>query len=381
MIPSDFASALMNAQDTKAKILIVDDEVVNRTLLTRILKNQHDLRDVDNAHAAFSILESEPIDLVLLDIMMPRMSGLEALEIMRKTPRMMQVPVILISALSQTGDIVSGLQLGANDYITKPIDVEVVLARVDTQLKLKRMMDLQKHAIAELEAAQHLKDHLLRIASHDLKSPLMNIHLVEMLLRDSLVDDPNSSDLLDMLQNTVYNMNGIIEEFLDMAACQDGQIELQRRAVEAAEIVPRVIEPFNLGASKKAITLAMGSLPGVTYADPSRLIQMLNNLVGNAIKYSPRETTVSVWTEVLTDSVRFHVADQGPGIPEGERDRLFKEFGKSSNIPTGNESSTGLGLWIVKHMVMLHGGTIGVVCPESGGSIFWLELPLFHAPE
>jgi len=226
-----------------------------------------------------------------------------------------------------------------------------------------------------------LKDHLLRIASHDLKSPLMNIHLVEMLLRDSLVDDPNSSDLLDMLQNTVYNMNGIIEEFLDMAACQDGQIELQRRAVEAAEIVPRVIEPFNLGASKKAITLAMGSLPGVTYADPSRLIQMLNNLVGNAIKYSPRETTVSVWTEVLTDSVRFHVADQGPGIPEGERDRLFKEFGKSSNIPTGNESSTGLGLWIVKHMVMLHGGTIGVVCPESGGSIFWLELPLFHAPE
>ena len=211
MIPSDFASALMNAQDTKAKILIVDDEVVNRTLLTRILKNQHDLRDADNAHAAFSILESEPIDLVLLDIMMPRMSGLEALEIMRKTPGMMQVPVILISALSQTGDIVSGLQLGANDYITKPIDVEVVLARVDTQLKLKRMMDLQKHAIAELEAAQHLKDHLLRIASHDLKSPLMNIHLVEMLLRDSLVDDPNSSDLLDMLQNTVYNMNGIIE--------------------------------------------------------------------------------------------------------------------------------------------------------------------------
>lgn len=378
MIPSDFTSTLLNAHESRATILIVDDEVVNRILLTRILKVQHQLVEADNAKLALAILERQSVDLILLDIMMPEMNGLEALTIIRKLPHTSQTPVILISALSQTADIVSGLHLGANDYITKPIDVEVVLARVETQLKLKRMMDLQRRVIAEFEASQQLKDRLLRIASHDLRSPLMNIHMVETLLRDSLADDPEAANLLDMLQNTVFYMNGIIEEFLDVAACQSGRIELQLREVAAHEIVIRVVNEFGVAAGRKDIVFDLGALPGSVYADPSRVAQILNNLVSNAIKYSPRGSTVTLWTEIGDAFTRFCVADQGPGIPENERDRLFTEFGKLSPRPTGNESSTGLGLWIVKHMVLLHNGAVGVDCPAGGGSVFWFDLPVYR---
>lgn len=378
MIPSDFTSALLDTYQNKSRILIVDDEVVNRILLTRILKNQHFLIEAHSGELALAILERESVDLILLDIMMPGMNGLEVLSFIRRAPKMSQTPVVLISALSQTADIVSGLHLGANDYITKPIDVEVVLARVETQLKLKRMVDLQKRVIAELESSQALKDRLLRIASHDLRSPLMNIHMVETLLRDALSDDPEAANLLDMLQSTVFYMNGIIEEFLDVAACQSGRIELQLRPVEIRDIVARVIDEFAMKAARKDISLALGEMSGVVYADPARVVQILNNLVSNAIKYSPRETEVTLWSAAGADFVRFHVGDQGPGIPDNERERLFTEFGKLSPRPTGNESSTGLGLWIVKHMVMLHGGTVGVDCPPSGGSIFWFDLPTYH---
>lgn len=375
MIPSDFSYTTTDVQETQAKILIVDDEIVNRILLKRILKNQHQLFEADRADTALALLEQETIDLILLDIMLPGMNGLETLRHIRSHPATQDTPVVLISALAQNHDIVSGLQLGANDYITKPIDVEVVLARIETQLKLKRMMDLQKRMIREFEASRVLKDRLMRIASHDLRAPLTHINMVETLLRPSLAHDPDALGLLDLLQHTVMQMNGFIEDFLDVAACQNGRISLQLRAVALGELVEPVIEEFSMMAESKGITVQIDPLPGLMHADPARVTQILNNLVSNALKYSPSDTIVRLWSEVTPGFVRFCIADQGPGIPVNERNLLFTEFGKLSPRPTANESSTGLGLWIVKHMVLLHGGQVGVDCPPSGGSVFWFELP------
>ncbi len=379
MVPSDFSFATYDVPETRAKILIVDDEVVNRILLTRILKNQHLLLEADSAATALSILERETVDLILLDVMMPGMNGLETLSLLRSKPATQDTPVVLISALSQTADIVSGLHLGANDYITKPIDVEVVLARIETQLKLKRMTDLQKRMIAEFEASRILKDRLLRIASHDLRAPLTNINMVETLLRPSVAHDEEALGLLDMLQHTVVQMNGFIEDFLDVAACQNGRIALQLRPLLVSDLVAQVVEEFGMIAQCKVITVQLAALAGTVLADPARVTQILSNLVSNAIKYSPGETTITLWSEVKPDFVRVCVADQGPGIPDDERELLFTEFGRLSTRPTGNESSTGLGLWIVKHMALLHGGAVGVDCPETGGSVFWFELPTYHA--
>jgi two-component system, sensor histidine kinase and response regulator len=356
-------------------ILVVDDEADNRRLLNRILSGTARITEAGDGRTALEYLSRESFDLVLLDIMMPDMTGLQVLEIIRGQPSTVDLPVVLISALSDTDDIVRGLQLQANDYIVKPIDIDVVMARVDTQLKLKQTSDLQKQAIAELEAAQQMKDKLLRIASHDLRSPLSNVRMVQILLREYVKDQPEALEILDTLQVTVDKMKGIIEEFLDAPKFQTTGIEIRLGHVEVAEIVAAVAAQYSRMAFDKNIAIQTQDLPGAVVADHARLEQALNNLVTNAIKYSPRDTVISLWSEIRGDRVRINVADQGPGIPIGERDKLFKEFSKLSTRPTAGESSSGLGLWIVRQMVNLQGGEVGVECPLDGGSVFWIELP------
>jgi signal transduction histidine kinase len=239
---------------------------------------------------------------------------------------------------------------------------------------MKDVTDVYRQAIAELEAAQRLKDRLFQIASHDLKSPLGNVAMVETLLRQMYGDDPAAGEILDALKITVRNMKRVIEEFLEMAACQSGGIDVHLEPIPAQAAITEVVSQYTMTAHEKAITLEMGAVPGVVRADRARLQQVLSNLLSNALKYSSPDTTVTLWSEAHQGRVRIHIADQGPGIPADEQGRLFKEFSKLSNKPTGDESSTGLGLWIVKHMMELQNGTVGVECPSDGGSIFWIEL-------
>lgn len=366
----------MQAKFSSPAILVADDEYTNRMLLKRVLGSRYEIAEAEDGWQVLELVVQRSFDLLLLDVMMPGMTGLDVLERLRAEPATADIPVILISALSDNDDIIRGLKMGANDYIPKPIEIDVVSARVDTHIKLKQMTDMYKHTIAQLEAAQQMKDRLFRIASHDLKSPLSNVALAEMLLRQIVPEDPTVIEILDTLRLTTENMNHVITEFLDMAATQSGSIDLHLEPVSVQEIVMEVAAAYTITAQKKEITLMTGDLPGMVLADRARFSQILSNLVSNAIKYSPPHSTVTVWSEISERAVRTCVADQGPGIPEAERQKLFTEFGKLSTRPTAGESSTGLGLWIVKHMATLQGGAVGVECPPEGGSIFWVDLPL-----
>jgi len=371
----DYQSLMAAKTHTLPRILVVDDESVNRLLLQRILRGIGQVIEAENGQQTLDLLARESFDLVLLDIMMPGITGLEVLKIIRKTPATVDLPVILISALSNNDDIMRGLKTEANDYIPKPIDVDVVIARVETQLKLKTMTDTYKQSITELEAAQQLKDRLFGIASHDLKSPLSTLLMGHSLLQEALKDRPETSRVMNIMLSTITKMNEIIEEFLDLAASQSGNIQISLAPVNLDQTILEVIAHYSITAMKKSIQLTAGEIAGVAHADQARLQQVLNNLVSNAIKFSPRESTITLWSEANGDKVRVYVADQGPGIPENEREKLFKEFSKLTPRPTAGESSTGLGLWIVKHMVMLQNGMVGVDCPPEGGSVFWVELP------
>lgn len=370
--------ALMAARQHTPRVLVVDDEAVNRLLLVRILRGMAQVVEAENGQQTLALLERESFDLVLLDIMMPGITGLEVLKIIRATRPASELPVILISALSNNDDIVRGLQTEANDYIPKPIDVDVVLARVETQLKLKAMTDTYRQSIAELEAAQQLKDRLFGIASHDLKSPLSTLLMAHGLLSDALKDRPDTARIMGIVHTTIVKMNEIVEEFLDLAACQSGNIDIKLAPVALEGLLTEVLTHYTVAAARKNIHIDLPQAEGIAHADPARLTQVLNNLVSNAIKFSPRDSTVTLWSEAVNGGVRIFVADQGPGIPENEREKLFKEFSKLTPRPTGGESSTGLGLWIVKHMVLLQGGVVGVDCPPEGGSVFWVNLPAAH---
>ncbi|HLU11144.1 MAG TPA: hybrid sensor histidine kinase/response regulator [Oceanobacillus sp.] len=356
-------------------MLVADDEPSNRLLLQRLFEREFRVICVQNGREALDMLLQAPFDLVLLDVMMPVMNGIEVLQQMRSKPALAELPVILVTALAETRYIVQGLQMGANDYVTKPLETDVLRARVQTQLTMKRLLDERKEHILELEAAHKFQERSFQMASHDLKGPLGNLRMAHTLMRSYMPDDPHAQEIMDMAELTVRNMRTVIEEFLDLAALQSGKIDIQLGEVSVDEVIRELVSQYTLTATEKDI--ALNSLPsGLSVcADKARFSQAFANLVSNALKYSPSGATVTIWAVQEDDRVRVCVADQGPGIPAGERNRLFTQFGKLSPRPTKGESSTGLGLWIVKHLVELQHGCVGVECPEEGGSIFWIELP------
>lgn len=355
-------------------ILVADDDVFNLQLLKRVLQHDYRVTTVSSGELALKALQCDTFDLAVLDVMMGLIGGFDVLEAIRQLPGGADMPVIMLSALSQTQDVVRGLQLGANDYITKPFDVDVVRARVERQLTIRQALAERQAMITHLKDAHEMKDHFLRIATHDLKSPLNNIRLAQYYLRDLVGQDPNAVSALDTIDETVNWMNRLVEDFLDTSLLKSGSAELQLTPVTVEEVLWQVVDQYNSSANRKNITLLFGSTEGVTLADRSRLMQIVANLVSNAIKYSPPNRFVTLSSEVRGDRVRISVADEGPGIPVEEQTGLFKAFGKLSPRPTAGESSSGLGLWIVKELAELHQGAVGIECPPDGGSIFWVEL-------
>ncbi len=361
---------------TAARILVVDDEPANLLLLRRLFEHDCYVACAQSGQDALDHLSHSYFDLVLLDIMMPGMNGLQVLQIIRRNPQTSALPVILISALSDNQDIIQGLELGANDYITKPVDADIVLARAYTQLTLKRLMDERNQTISNLKMMQEIRERFFRIAAHDLKGPLSNIRLASHILRLHTQEMPVAQDTLDALSMSLEKMQEVINDFLDTAAIQTGKLELRLDCVPMERLAWDVFMQYEAAAERKGIRLDSNGVKGAAQMDFARMCQVLANLLSNAIKYSPRDSTVTLASEERDGKLMIYVADQGPGIPEAERSKLFREFSRLSTRPTGGESSTGLGLWIVKHLVELHHGEVGVECPPQGGSVFWVSLPV-----
>lgn len=356
-------------------VLLVDDQPYARLLMKKIIDKNVQVTEASDGQEALEILEHEKIDLILLDIMMPGISGIDVLKLIRKQRSTADLPVIMISALDDNESMAQCFELGANDYIPKPFDFSVASARIRTHLKLKLMTDYQKQVMVELAAAKAMKERLLQIAAHDLKSPLSNVNLAERLLRDIITSDPTVASILDTLRSTVNNMNQVIEDFLEMEAVEGASIAVQLTSIDAHDIIMTVVGQFQYAAESKDIRIEVEDIENQVYADPTRLTQVLSNLISNALKYSPQNTSIRIFSKIVDESVRLYVADSGPGIPANERPKLFKEFTKLSPRPTAGESSTGLGLWIVKHLAQIQGGKVGADFPEDNGSIFWVELP------
>ncbi|HEX2622286.1 MAG TPA: response regulator, partial [Phototrophicaceae bacterium] len=208
-------------------ILAVDDEPANLALLERALCPNYRVIGVSNGYRALELLALAPFDLVLLDIMMADMDGIQTLERIRSNPETADLPVIIISALVDTCSLTRALEKGANDYLTKPIDIEVTRARVQTQTRLKFLEDERKRAFQRLEETQQLKDSFLRIASHDLKGPIHNIRMVASLMQRSASKIPDGMVLLEALETSTSVMETMIEDFIDLAVLQTGELNLK----------------------------------------------------------------------------------------------------------------------------------------------------------
>lgn len=361
---------------TTARLLVVDDDAVNRGLLQRIFENEFLIVCAANGIEALNLLEREEFDIVLLDLMMPGMDGFEVLYRIRQNPAFNDLPVIIISAKSDNSDVVHGLEMGAHDYIAKPIHIDIVRARVKTQLTLKRLSDEHKRTIDELRIAQQMQDNFYRIVSHDLKGPLTNLRMAHFLLQDMVGGDEQFSTILNNVELSLNEMHDMIRVFLDVMMLQPGRVQVELDCLGVEEILQNVVQQYSLAAENKHIHIHLEPSDLCVLADNRLIHQMMGNLLSNALKFSYPDTTVTLWAEAEGDWLRLYVADQGPGIPAGESEKLFEMFSRLSTRPTGSESSTGLGLWIVKQLTEAQNGHVGFESPPDGGAIFWIEMPM-----
>jgi two-component system, sensor histidine kinase and response regulator len=338
-------------------------------LIRRLTRKGYVVTEAADGHAALELIESQPFDLAVFDIMMPGLTGLNVLETVRKRHTPADFPIIMATAKTQSDDVVEALRLGANDYVTKPIDFPVLLARMQTHLNLKRLFKL--------------KDEFLSIASHDLKNPLFVIvcqaYLIQNRVPPGAVMDNDAFNMIDKISLHAKTMQKIIADFLDFQAMEDGHIKLLKEPLDIPSMLMRTVENYRPHAAGKEIELSVdesASVPSVS-ADRNRVEQILQNLLNNAIKFTPKGGLVRLSTLLCGNDVRVEVSDNGPGLTDEDLTMVFQKYGRLSSKATGGEKSSGLGLAICKKMVELHAGVIGVDNHTDGpGATFWFTLPL-----
>lgn len=351
-----------------ARILVIEDEEDFALVLMEALSGcGHSVLRARSIEEARQFLQTKP-ELVLLDIILPDGNGLDLLAEIRRESSLADLPVILVSVLDKTEQVVRGLSMGANDYVAKPIDFPVLAARVNTQLALCRLNNARRA--------------FLRIASHDLRSPLGTIQsLVELVMDSPLMqreEARESRQLLGTVGTTVRQMLDVVDSFLGIQSLDRGDVDLAFELVNLNDVAREVVERNQPQAFRKGIELRTefeGDLP-LLVIDSHRMSQVVQNLVDNAIKFNGNRSQVTVRTLHDAYNVTLEVQDEGPGLTDDDMKKLFEQGARLSNRPTGGEKSLSLGLWIARKLVLLHGGRIGVRRNVGTGVTFWFTLPL-----
>jgi signal transduction histidine kinase len=346
-------------------VLVVDDEEMNLELLSRRLGARgYSVRTATSGRAALQALEG--VHMVLLDVTMPEMDGFEVLRVLRQRRTKLELPVLMVTARTDSEDIIEALELGANDYITKPVDLPVALARIKTHLSLRE--------------ASAKNDQFLGLVAHDLRGPLWSMSTCADYLEDELKRLGSERGLrpCELLRQKLNSMRGLVDGLLDLSAIRQGCFRIDARAIDPMEVLRSAHEEGLLLAAKKGIVLHLDCpqfLPPVL-ADPERLGQILGNLISNGVKYSEPGTEMWLSAAQRASTLEFAVRDQGLGIPEEARPRLLQDPGRLGGPSKGDERSVGLGLAIVKRLVDAQNGSLRIESAVGRGSSFSVGLPL-----
>lgn len=349
-------------------MLVDDDAPMTELFLSGLTASGHEVAVATSGRQALERLEEEPFDLMLLDVVMPGMDGLEVLREVRRTRSPFDLPVIMITIRDRRDDVIEALSSGANDYINKPVDIPILLARVFTHLNLRRLARMQ--------------DDFLSIAAHDLRSPIATIRGNATFLEDMVgVGTPLDADAFHLLvdiRKTADHMLGLLDAFLSLQALESGAIHLEKVSADLNRVVEEAVERNRRYARSKNIALAVEvdpSLPGFPM-DVIRLGQVAQNLVNNAIKFGSEGGHVWVRTSIRDGEAWLEVADDGPGLTGEDLGRIFVKGVRLSNRPTAGEPSNRLGLAICKQLVEMHHGELTVENNPGCGVTFRCRFPL-----
>jgi len=312
----------------------------------------------------------------LLDIIMPGIDGFETCRYLKENTR--EIPVIFMTALSDTDKKVKGFKVGGVDYVTKPLQHEEVLARSRAHITIRFQQKKLEKQNKELLKLNQEKNDFMEMLSHDLKNPLNNILGIADLLKSSIQD--KESEWLRLIETNSKRMLELITERLDINRIEAGQRNLSFEKIELTALLFESVYCHRMSAEKKQIQLHFEQTEKKCYfyADKTAITQIFDNLISNAVKYSPFDKHVNIRLFQSEKVVRCEIQDEGQGLTKQDQQKIFGKFARLSAKPTGGENSTGLGLSIVKKLVEAMAGHVWAESEgKNKGSIFIVE---FHRP-
>ena len=370
----------MNVPVPPARILVVDDQPANIQVVGSVLGKQgHEIIPATDGPTALRRFALNPPDLVLLDLLMPEMDGCEVCRRVRANAAWKDIPVIFLSAADDKDFIIRALESGGVDYITKPFNQGELVMRVRTQLAWKYARDRLKQLAED-------KDELLGILAHDLKNHLGGMQMSAQLLTERLTrgseTDGRSKQLSENICQTSGQLLAFVKEFLANAAA-DHNTTVNLTAVNLSDAVANAVQQYDEAARRKQIAIeAEFPATGTTViADTSALDQVLDNLLSNALKFSPPSKRIQVRVKRNANYVDCRIEDEGPGFTEEDKTRMFQRYARLSARPTGGEPSTGLGLSIVRKLVRAMKGELLCESVPGQGATFIVRLPAMKPNE
>lgn len=387
----------------KARILIVDDNPANLDILSNLLSPEYRVNVATNGNDALRIaLSDEPPDLVLLDIIMPDIDGYQVCATMKANEQTRPIPIIFVTAMNDMENEEKGLRLGAVDYITKPFNPSIIIARVKTHLSLynqsRLLQSLVSERTAELEkarddaeAANRAKSTFLANMSHELRTPLNGIHGMTQLLLESNPTEDQKEFLQDTWESS-SRMLVIVNNLLELSGVEAGKVHLCPCRFEIRKSLEPILDLYRDQAIHKGLEFSSSletGLPAILYADIGRIRQVLMNLLNNALRFTNSgsiDVSVKPWdkSEINSSQKTLHlyfcIKDTGIGIPKEKQEYIFEAFSIGEDLMTKVHSGAGLGLSIAKHLVDLMNGHIWLESQEGDGSAVCFTIPCALCP-
>ncbi len=357
-----------------ARVLIADDEPTSRfTLKGKLLAEQYTLSFAANGREALEMIDTVNPHVVLLDVMMPEIDGFTTCRHIKEHSRWKNIPVIMVTALDDRETLREGFEAGANDFVSKSASAIELRARVRSMVKIKYQYD-------ELTELMRLRENMANMVAHDMRNPLTSILGYSQMLSKMELSRADVKLFADKIYAETRRLNGFITDMLLMAKMEHNKLTLNRANISVKKLLLTAQAHHHVLAEAKgmAVTVDIAEHDPFINADATLFQRVIDNLVSNAIKYAPSETTVTLQATPLaqTDTphtVRITVADMGPGIPDEQRTAVFGTFDTGTTSIEG-VTQIGLGLAFTKIVVTAHGGDIFVEDNQPQGAIFVIEV-------
>jgi len=352
------------------QILVIDDETDNFDVIDNLLETEnYQLNYARSGEKAFDLLESFHPDVILLDVMMPDMSGIQFCQKFKSRLKWAHIPVIMVTALSTKEELSQCLNAGADDFISKPVSGTELRARVRSMLRIKQHYD---HVQTLLE----LREDMVNMMVHDLRNPLASILLATDLLKQKAVSINEQQEKIERIAIAGQQLQSMIDTLLIMAKLESGKLILQRTEVDLCALCTSVISDFEAICAQKQVTL-ISQLPtpgGCVWIDAAIFRRVIDNLLSNAVKFTPSGQSIILQAMYLEEGgAEIQVMDSGPGVSESLQHCIFEKY----EIGTFKEgiAQIGLGLAFCKLAIAAHAGQITVKNNLPKGAIFTIVIP------